>query len=39
VFVERPVSAVLLAIVVAILLLPRLFAWRRRGRNASAGRA
>jgi putative tricarboxylic transport membrane protein len=30
VFVERPASATLLAVVVAVLLVPRLLAWRRR---------
>ena len=30
VFVERPMSATLLAIVAAVLLLPRIIAWRRR---------
>jgi putative tricarboxylic transport membrane protein len=30
VFIERPMSATLLAIVVAILVLPRMLAWRRR---------
>jgi putative tricarboxylic transport membrane protein len=30
VFVERPVSALLLAIIVAVLVVPRMLAWRRR---------
>jgi putative tricarboxylic transport membrane protein len=30
VFLERPVSAVLLAVIVAVLLVPQLLAWRRR---------
>jgi putative tricarboxylic transport membrane protein len=30
VFLERPMSASLLAVVVAVLLLPRVLAWRRR---------
>ncbi|GAP34605.1 tripartite tricarboxylate transporter permease [Piscinibacter sakaiensis] len=34
VFVQRPASAVLLVAVVAVLLLPRLAAWRRRARAA-----
>jgi putative tricarboxylic transport membrane protein len=34
VFVERPMSATLLALVVAILLLPRLMAWRTRRQRA-----
>jgi len=34
VFLQRPVSATLLAIMVAILLLPRLLAWRKRLRRA-----
>ncbi|MEP7283297.1 MAG: tripartite tricarboxylate transporter permease, partial [Rubrivivax sp.] len=34
VFIERPGSAVLLALVVAVLLLPRWLAWRRRLRRA-----
>ncbi|HEX6020023.1 MAG TPA: tripartite tricarboxylate transporter permease, partial [Burkholderiaceae bacterium] len=32
VFVERPVSALLLAVVVAVLAVPRLLRWMRRGR-------
>jgi putative tricarboxylic transport membrane protein len=30
VFVERPMSATLLAVVVLVLVTPRLLAWRRR---------
>ena len=33
VFIERPMSATLLALVVAVLLLPRLVAWRKRARS------
>ena len=32
VFIERPMSATLLAIVVAVLVLPRFMAWRKRAR-------
>ena len=34
VFVQRPASAVLLALVVAVLVVPRLMRWMRRGRAA-----
>ncbi len=34
VFIERPMSATLLAIVVAVLVLPRLMAWRKQLRRA-----
>ncbi len=34
VFIERPMSATLLAIVVAVLVLPRFMAWRKRQRSA-----
>jgi putative tricarboxylic transport membrane protein len=33
VFLERPMSATLLAIVVAVLVLPRLWAWKQRARG------
>jgi putative tricarboxylic transport membrane protein len=35
VFLQRPVSALLLAVVIAVLVLPRLLAWRRRAAGAA----
>ena len=37
VFLQRPVSALLLAVVIAVLVLPRVLAWRRRAAGAAAG--
>jgi putative tricarboxylic transport membrane protein len=38
VFVERPVSFVLLSIVLAVLIVPRVLAWRRRHAPAPEAR-
>jgi putative tricarboxylic transport membrane protein len=39
VFVQRPASAVLLALIIAVLLLPRLVRWWRARRAGSAPRS
>ncbi|MCW5666417.1 MAG: tripartite tricarboxylate transporter permease [Piscinibacter sp.] len=39
VFLQRPVSALLLAVVVAVLVVPRVMAWRRRAADAATAGA
>jgi putative tricarboxylic transport membrane protein len=39
VFLERPMSATLIVVVLAVLLLPRLIAWHKRSRMAKRAMA